>query len=72
VSSAKIGNHKKSETAKNFSYRPPAHLAVRFEDVAAVSLRTKASILHQGLAVVLPDLEKKYKDQLKAFRTKNK
>ena len=68
MSRAKSKTSLKSESAKNFSYRPPAHLAPRFEDVAKVSLRSKASILHQGLGVVLPDLEKKHADQLKALR----
>lgn len=43
-----------------FSYRVPPELSQRFNDVLAASRRTKASLIHESLEVMLPDFERRY------------
>ena len=66
---SKLPNKKKS--ASPFSYRPAVALAPRFNNVVAVSRRTRASVLHEALELHLPELERRYAAQLKNVRGKS-
>ena len=65
-------SHISTKSSRNFSYRPPKHLETLLGEIIAVTRRNKASILHEGLELTLPELEKRHASALAKFRRTNR